>query len=229
MSSTRRFSVFNVLVFAAVLGAFSFGATGCSSADVDENDPAALMKEAEEDIDSSRYILALEKLQKVKNQHPYSKQSTDAQLRIADVYFLQESFAEAAATYEAFRDLHPKHPKLAYAAFRIGLAFYSDMPGNHARDLSSGFRAQDAFKDYLAHYPTDVNVAEAQAKLAETRAILAGKEMYIAEFYYKREMWEAAKGRFTKVVNQYADSAFVADATKRLKELETKPAEEKAE
>ncbi len=225
MSSTRRSSISAFLLLAVATGTVSIFASGCSSADIDENDPAALMKETEEDIGASRYILALEKLQKVKNQHPYSKQAVDAQLRIADVYFLQDNFAEAAATYEAFRDLHPKHPKLPYAAYRVGLAFYSDLPGNHARDLSAGFKAQDAFKDYLAHYPTDANAADATAKLTETRNILAGKEMYIADFYFKHEMWEAAKGRYSKVVNQYADTPFVPDAQTKLKTIETKPPE----
>lgn len=225
MSSTRRTSFFTFLCIALLAA----GGFACSSTEIDENDPAALAKEADEDIESSRYILALEKLQKVKNQHPYSKQAVEAQLRIADVYFLQENYAEAAATYEAFRDLHPKHPKLPYAAYRVGLSFYSDLPGNHARDLSSGFRAQDAFRDFVIHFPNDENAPAAKAKLAETRGILAEKELYIAEFYYKREMWEAAKGRFTKIVNLYSDTGYVEDAKKRLQSIETKPAEEKAE
>lgn len=229
MSSTRRGSFLTFLLLTATAGVFSVGGFGCASADIDENDPVALMKDAEEDIDSSRYILALEKLQKVKNQHPYSSQAVEAQLRIADVYFLQENYAEAAATYEAFRDLHPKHPKLPYASYRVGLAFYSDLPGNRARDLSAGFKAQEAFKDYLARYPADANAKDAAAKLTETRGILAGKEMYIGNFYYKREMWESAKGRFAKVVNLYSDTAFANEAQSRLKDLETKPPEEKAD
>lgn len=205
--------------------ALTFGGSGCSSADIDENDPAALTKDAEEDIESSRYILALEKLQKIKNQHPYSKQATDAQLRIGDVYFLQENYAEAAATYEAFRDLHPKHPRLPYAAYRVGLSFYSDLPGNHARDLTSGAKAEESFRDYLAHYPADENAPSAREKLADTRRILAEKEMYIGNFYYKREMWEAAKGRFAKVLSTYGDTPFVDEAKSRLSAIDAKPPE----
>ncbi len=215
---------FRFLYIFAALG-LGLGGLGCSSADIDENDPVALAKDAESDIESSRYILALEKLQKVKNQHPYSNQATEAQLRIADVYFLQDSFAEAAATYEAFKDLHPKHPRLPYAAFRVGLSYYSDLPGNHARDLSSGYKAEEAFKDYLRQFPAAEFSEEARLKLAEARKILAGKEMYIARFYFKREMWEAAKNRYSKVVNQYADSPYVEEAKEKLKVIETKPPE----
>lgn len=224
MSSFSRNFCFRFLMVASVLCMLA-GGFGCSSADIDENDPVALSKEAEDDIESNRYILALEKLQKIKNQHPYSNQAVEAQLRIGDVYFLQENFAEAAATYEAFKDLHPKHPRLVYAAFRVGLAFFSDLPGNHARDLSSALKAEEAFKDFIRHFPAAEFTDEAKIKLAETRKILAGKEMYIARFYYKREMWEAAKNRYSKVVNQYSDSPFVEEAKEKLKIIETKPPE----
>src|SRR5690242_7436832 len=81
---------------------------GCASNPVDENDAASLLKDAEEDIQSDHYQIALEKLRIIKNKFPYSKYAVDAQLRIADVFFLQEAYADAAASYEAFRDLHPR-------------------------------------------------------------------------------------------------------------------------
>ena len=62
----------------------------------------------------------IDKLKIIKNKYPYSKYALDASLRLADVYFLQESYTEAALAYESFRDLHPKHEKVPYAMFRIG-------------------------------------------------------------------------------------------------------------
>lgn len=224
MSTFSRSFGFRFLMVTAIFSGF-MGVSGCSTAEVNENDPVALAKEAESDIESDRYILALEKLQKVKNQHPYSTQAVEAKLRIADVYFLQENFAEAAATYEAFKDLHPRHPRLAYASYRVGLSFYSDLPGNHARDLASANKAEESFKDYLRNFPAAEFSEDAKVKLAEVRRILAGKEMYIANFYFKREMWEAAKSRYAKVVNQYADSPFLEEAKEQLKKIDAKPPE----
>lgn len=220
MSLSLRASFLGLAVF---IGALQF--TGCSTAEIDDNDPAALMKEVEEDIEASRYILAIEKLQTIKNKHPYSKQATEAQLRIADVYFLQDNYAEAAATYEAFRDLHPKHPKINYANYRVALSHFSDIPGNHARDLTPANRAEVAFEEYLYKYPKDEFTDEAKKKLAETRAILAEKEMYIADFYYKREAWDAARGRYQKIASQYAETRFAARANEQLKNLEGKSSE----
>ncbi len=217
--------VLSLAMTSIVTGIMIGGFSGCSSAEIDENNPTILLKDAEDDIESDRYILALEKLQKIKNQHPYSKEAVEAALRIGDVYFLQENYAEAAATYEAFRDLHPKHPKLAYAAYRVGLAFFNDMPENHARDLTAGLKAEEAFREYLTQFSTDENAVSAREKLTETRRRLSEKEMYIGNFYFKREKWESAKGRYLKVVSLYTDTPFAEDAKKRLKEIEEKPPE----
>src|SRR6478736_2451275 len=83
--------------------------TGCAGKGVSEEDPASLYADAEEDIKSDHYQIAIDKLRIIKNKFPYSKYAIDSQLRIADVLFMQEAYGEAAVSYETFRDLHPKH------------------------------------------------------------------------------------------------------------------------
>lgn len=194
----------------------------CSSAEVNPEDPASLAKDAEAYIDSSRYIIALERLQELKNRHPYSSQAIEAHLRIADVYYMQENFPEAAATYEAFRDLHPKHPKVPYAMYRAALSYYKDIPGNHARDLTPAFKAQDSFNEFLRQFPSNEYSADAREKLVEARNAIADKENYIGDFYYRRDEWESAKGRYLKVVNFYTDTKSHKHAEERVKAIEEK-------
>lgn len=219
------FSIFSTRAALVLFGLHScLGGLGssCSSGDIDDGDPVALMADAEDDIDSSRYIIAIEKLQLVKNKHPYSKQAIDAALRLGDVYYMQENFAEAAATYEAFADLHPKHEKIPYALYRVALSHFSDAPDLIARDLSALKRAEEAFKYFLEKFPASEFSPDAKAKLAEARKKLAEKELYIANFYYKREMWEAAKGRFQKILSDYPDCPYIEEAESKLKQIETK-------
>ena len=215
-SSSSRF------LLLALLPMFWFAA--CSSApDTSKDDePAALSKEADELMEANRYVLALEKLQELKNRHPYSPQAVDAQLRMADVYYLQENFSEAAATYEAFRDLHPKHAKVRYAMYRAANAYFKDIPDLHARDLTPAFKAQDAYKEFLNQFPTGEFSDNAKKELAETRDDLADKELYIANFYYKHDNYEAAKGRYQKILSAYADTKAKDEADKKLGQSEKK-------
>jgi outer membrane protein assembly factor BamD len=211
-----------VLLFLAFLGL----AAGCAGKDVDESDPAALMKEAEEEIENDHFQLAVDKLRAVKNKFPYSKYAVDAQLRIADVYFLQESFAEAALAYESFRDLHPKHEKTAYAMFRIAKSYQNDMPGTVARDMTSGYRALEAYNEFAKRFPAAPEAEDARRQAADVRRVLAEKELYVAEFYFKRDDPYAAKGRFAKIVELYPETDSARIARERLAAIGNPPRKE---
>lgn len=191
----------------------------CAGSKVNENDPASLMADANEEIENSHYLIAIEKLKNIKNKFPYSKYGIDSQLRIADVYFLQGSYAEAAAAYENFRDLHPRHEKIPYVYFRIGFSYYKDSPSNSSRDLSSAARANDALSDYFRKYPEDNNRTEAQEAYKSTRELLAEKELMIGDFYYRRDVSDAAKARYTKLINMYPDTDAAGKAKEKLDKL----------
>lgn len=191
----------------------------CSGAPIDENDPAQLLADAEADIQAEHYLVALEKMRGLKNRFPYSKHAVEASLRIADIYFLQESFTEAALSYEAFKDLHPKHEKVAYAMFRQGVSYYKDIPSTIARDMTSGHKAIEAFEAYLQRFPKATEAADAKKYVLEIRNLLAQKEMYVAYFYFRREYYSSAKPRYEKIVENFPDTTSIDEAKKKLAEV----------
>jgi outer membrane protein assembly factor BamD len=218
-NAQRRFKSSDLLALLLVL-MLQLGHWGCSGKSVEEGDPGDLFKEAEEDINSDHYQLAVDKLKIIKNKYPYSKYALDASLRLADVYFLQESYVEAALAYESFRDLHPKHPKVAYAMFRVGLSYFNDLPSTILRDLADAKKAEAAFNDFLHQFPADPNAAEAKKDLAESRKQLADKELYIGDFYFKRHFYDSAKGRYEKLIEIYPEAAAADSAREKLGKIE---------
>ena len=203
--------------------------TGCSTVHVNENDPVSLLNEAEQEIKSDHYQLAVDKLRVIKNKFPYSSVAVDAQLRIADVYFMQESYVESAASYEAFRDLHPKHEKTPYAMFRIGKSYYNDIPSTVARDLTPAQKALDAYKNYLTHYPSGPDTTEATQDIAEIRNLLANKELSIGDFYFNRDFYDSAKPRYKKIVELYSDTPGAKLAQEKLALIDQKASKTKSE
>lgn len=213
MRNRRWYSV--SLLILGILGV-SHLLSGCSSKPVDQNDPAALLEEVDDDIRSDRFQMATDKLRMIKNRFPYSKVAIDAALKLADVYFMQESFAESAAAYEAFADLHPRHEKVPYALFRAAKSYFNDMPSTVARDLGPAARAETAYGEYLKRFPTGAESKEARSDLAHVRKTLADKELYVAEYYAKREMYEAAIPRYKKVLELYPDTETAKVAAQKL-------------
>lgn len=202
------------------LGAHLFG---CSSGPIRDNEPELLYKDAQDDVESDRYQSAIEKFRTLRNKFPYSKYAVEAQLRLADVYFMQDNFIEAAAAYELFKDLHPKHEKASYALFRASKSFYLDSPSNEARDLSSLVKAQDSYNEYVRLFPSSPEADEARKDLLAVRNKLADKELYIARFYQKRESAVSARNRLEKLVALYPETDAAKEARERLEKLPPNP------
>jgi outer membrane protein assembly factor BamD len=209
---------FQVLILALTL--VQVGHFGCSGKPIEEQDPGTIYKAAEEDIGTDHYLLAIDKLRLIKNKYPYSKYALDAQLRLADVYYMQESYAEAALAYESFRDLHPKHEKVAYAMFRVAMSYYKDIPTPLSRDLTPAQKSIDAFNDFLHRFPADPNVKEAQTDLGDCRKMLAEKELYIGNFYFKRDFYDSAKGRYKKLIDLYPETDAAKEAQTKLTKID---------
>lgn len=175
----------------------------CSGKKVDDGNPQELFKDAEEDVQDKRYIMALDKFKNIRNKFPYSNLATQAKLRIADVYFLEESYIEAASAYESFRDMHPKHDKADYVLFRIGESYYKQLPNSYDRDLTPASKAIDAYRELAALYPKSQYLDEARKHLQESTEQLSSKERYIADFYYKRKMYDSAANRYEKITTKF--------------------------
>lgn len=178
---------------------------GCASTDEKEaNSPDHLFKAAEELQKDERYEEAIQKFSEVKNKHPYSRFAISAEMHIADIYFARESYIEAQSAYQVFRELHPTHPEVDYVVFRLGLSCFNQLPSSIDRDLTIANKAIAYFEELSRSYPQSKYLAEAKQKHAEARQMLAKKEIYIADFYFKKEQFDSALKRYEGLLKLYS-------------------------
>lgn len=170
-----------------------------------------LFKEAQRLVESERYIMALEKLNTIKSQYPYSYYATSAELMQADILYKQENFEEAAAAYLLFKDFHPKHPKMDYVTFKIAESYYKQKPSTFDRDLTTARQAIKYFNELRSLYPKSDYLKDAKVKVDECYKMLKDKELYIANFYFKTEDYLSAEFRYKKILTAFQD-----DKDKRL-------------
>jgi outer membrane protein assembly factor BamD len=162
----------------------SFLITGCSSVEKNSNTPEGAFSIAEDFEKGDRFEEAIRRYTEIKNKFPYSNYALKSELAIADVYYKQESYAEAQVAYQMFKDLHPTFPQADYVQFRIGLSFYQQLPSSVDRDLSQADEAILNLSDVITKYPKSKYVAEAKEKRSAAIRMLAEKEEYIADFYF---------------------------------------------
>lgn len=162
-----------------------------------------LYKEAQELVKDERYILATEKLNQIKTQHPYSFYATPAELMLADVQYKQENYIESAASFLLFRDFHPKHERIAWVVFMIGESYYKQLPSTIDRDLESGTEALKFYQELLEKYPNDGQVPTARKRIDEVNGMLREKDQYVADFYFKTGVWQAARWWYQDILDRY--------------------------
>jgi outer membrane protein assembly factor BamD len=203
--------IFSVLLFISATSLLS----ACSSDDKHADSPEAAFATAQQFDKDERYEEAIKRYQDVKNKFPYSRYATMAELAIADDYFKQESFAEAQVSYQAFKDLHPKHPQIDYVTYRLAMSFFNQLPSTVDRDLTLARSAVLYFDEVISQYPNSQYVGECREKKTATLKMLAGKEVYIADFYFKRGKYDSALLRYNSLLQKYSGLGFDAKALSR--------------
>lgn len=186
-----------VLMLSLTLGACS------SSSKLDPNTAEGAFKLGEKFEKDERYEEAIVQFSNVKNKHPYSKLAVDAKLRIADIYYKREEFIEAQTEYQTFKEMHPTNPRNDYVTYQLAMSFFNQLPSTIDRDLSVAERAILYFDEVIQSYATSQYTTAARENKRKALTMLAEKEYYIGNFYFIREHWDSALGRFEDLLAKY--------------------------
>lgn len=190
--------------------------SGCSTMEKNSNTPEGLYAIAEDFEKGERFEEAVRRFTEIKNKFPYSNLAIKSELAIADVYYKQESYAEAQVAYQIFKDLHPSYAQADFVQFRLGMSYFQQLPDAIDRDLSQANDVILSFSDLIKKYPSSQYVAEAKAKKSATIRMLAEKEEYIADFYFKREVFDSALSRYEGLYSNYSGLGFDKKALSRM-------------
>ncbi len=187
----------------------------CASTDRNADTPEGAFALAEEFEKSDRYEEALRRYSEVKNKYPYSNYATKAELAIADVYYKQESYGEAQLSYQMFKELHPTAANIDYVQYKIGMSYFMQLPSTIDRDLTLANDTIVQFSELIKKYPNSEHIKDAQEKRTKAVKMLAEKEEYIADFYFKRKIFESALSRYEGLYNKFRGLGFDAKALSR--------------
>lgn len=167
-------------------------------------------------LDDGRFEEAIMEFQSIKNKYPYSKLATEAELEMANAQFEKDAFPEAQAAYELFLELHPNHPKNDYVTYQIGESLFEQLPATKDRDLTLAPQAIRTFKMVGKNYPKSEYLPKTQERLREIYDLLASKELYVADFYFRTKKFTPAIVRYEKFLKEFPLHEKVAHAMLRI-------------
>lgn len=174
---------------------------GCSSAPAIKS-AAEYFNEGEQAYSQKNYEEAIALWKRVKESYFSPELTTRAELNIADAHYDSGNFIEAAAEYENFRKLHPKHEKAPYALFRLGMCNFRQITGIDT-DQTPTQNAVTLFKLFLETYADSPLAKEVRENLDEAEATQLRHEIYVGRFYLRTEKYAAAVKRLEGALARY--------------------------
>ena len=178
-------------------------------------------QEGEKFFEQKLYQDAIASWEKARDSYYSPELNTLAELKIAESYFLDEKYLEAAVAYEAFLKNHPDHPKVPDVLFQLGLSYLRQMNAKD-QDQTVTRQALAAFETRLQRFPEksgrpDPQIQEVKVYIDRCLNQLAAHEVEVGRYYLKTEKYNAAihrlEGVFKKYPNYYdRDEAYYPSA-----------------
>jgi len=131
----------------------------------------------------------------------------DARMLLADVRYAEGDYLTARTEYQRFLDRYGGHRDAVIAAMGVcrSLAALSpDMP----RDQVFTRDAITVCRNVLLDYQGTAQALEAAELATRMRLKLAEKEYLIADFYFRRKLYDSAIKYYEFVANLYAETEF---------------------
>jgi len=164
-----------------------------------------LYERATAEIQRGRYDVGRLTLQTLINTYPDSEYLAKAKLAIADSYYNEGStsgLTQADAEYKDFITFFPTAPEAPEAQFRVGMAHFR-MMAKADRDRVEARLAEAELKEFLLKYPDNRLKSRVKNRLRQVQEVLAQGDYKIAQFYYQRGVWPAARSRYQEIVDRY--------------------------
>jgi outer membrane protein assembly factor BamD len=220
-ATLRRFALALVAVLPLMAGCGS-KKTEDAKTDTDTTTPTVPMEQLYNNgmdaLNDKRYASAGDQFASIQQNYPYSTWATNAQLMQGYTEYLQNHYTDAIGTLNQFIQLHPTHRDIPYAYYLRALCYYEQI-SDIARDQKGTQDAMNALQEVVNRFPSTTYARDAQLKIDLCVDHLAGKEMEIGRWYQNQHFYEAAIGRFQRVVDDFQTTNHVPEALARLTEI----------
>ena len=198
-----------------VLMAMLAGLSGCGIIDMIYLPPAEdtaqeIFEAANDAMADKNYVRAVELYNKLRDAYPFSPYTVDAELSLADAYYLDEEYLTAGETYKDFESLHPRHPAIPYVLFQTGMSLMNQFVSID-RPTTVLEEAISYFQRLLQQYPDSQYAKAARENILKCRKNMAEHELYIGDMFWHMGKYGPAWKRYTYIVEHYKDVPEVAE------------------
>lgn len=189
------------------------------------NNAFKLYEKAQFSMLSGNYRTAVQYLERLDSLYPFGAYSHQAQLDLVYSYYRLNDLASGIAASDRFIRQNPRHKDLEYAYYMKGLINFSSETGVgkslfaaplSERDASTARQSFEDFAELIRLFPNSKYAKDAQQRMIYLRNRLAEYELHVANYYMKREAFQAAASRARYVVDHYPQTPSIPYALKMM-------------
>ena len=155
-----------------------------------------------EKFDKKNYRDAIPYYQRILENYPFSFYAIQAELKIAESYFLDKKYVEALVHLNGFQELHPTNENIPYVLWMKAVC-YSEQFRTIDRDVSAMDSSKRELVELTTRFPGSPYAQQANEMLMKVNGRLAEADFYVAHFYYRDADYYAALRRFQRILDKY--------------------------
>jgi outer membrane assembly lipoprotein YfiO len=143
------------------------------------------------------YSIARDSFSSLKDRYPLGAYATFAEVKLADTYYFNREFNEAAKSYESFLKSFPGHVNVPYVKLQAARSHIASSKGG-GRDRQPLERGLTLFDELVTEHPNTAYAQVAREERVPVVKQLASYDSEIIEFYRKLGNTAAVKDREQK-------------------------------
>lgn len=174
-------------------------------------------EQAQSSIQNGNYRRGIQILEAIQARYPFSDVARQIQLDLMYAYYKSGAPELAVEAADTFMRENPIHPRVDYALYIKGLAYFDDEPGilerwfrknTDKRPPKDVEQSYQAFRRLVERYPASEYAPDAQQRMVYLKNRLAAYENQVADYYLRRGAYVAAANRAKNALEAFngADS-----------------------
>ena len=171
---------------------------------------------AQKYVEGGNYSRGLQIYELIQARYPFSELSRQIQLEMMYAYYKAQRKEEAVEAADAFMRENPIHPRVDYALYIKGLAYFQQDAGFLERRFKKDISARPpkdvdqsyaAFRRLVERYPASDYAADAEQRMIFIKNRLSAYQNHVADYYMRRGAYVAALNRAQQALEDYNGAA----------------------
>ena len=167
---------------------------------------------AQESIANGNYRRGVQIFEAIQARYPFSDLSRQIQLELMYAYYKSGQKEQAIQTADNFMRENPIHPRVDYALYIKGLAYFEGEAGFIERRFNKDITerppvdvdlAYSTLRRLVERYPSSLYAPDARQRLLFLKNRMSAYENHVADYYLRRGAYVAALNRAKGALEQY--------------------------